>query len=475
MKREVKNEEYFLAQIKNAVKSNLRDRQFNVKNLINRKVAFKNIEFQFTKSVSIVEDGIELSFNNCSFSGGRIDITLNKFQDNYSNFEFENCEVFDDFFIKDSKINNLAITNTDFESSKFQISSNSIYFLSIVGNPEKNNKIKSLILNENKIIDSLDVRLNSFSQILLLSDNEISDLQINANDIEKIDITSNINDKRFLFWKNTLKNFSIIRDSSFGVIEAKENNFGIETLFSDNEFLEKSYFTGLKSPKSTLKFENCNFYKNTYYDNSTVLSLEFKSVLFHGITSFQNLTCNHLLKFDTSHFEKVAFFEKSKIGSINSIDINTIRTIKSQLLRTENKYEYLKFNSLEQRKHLQILGWSDSDLYILLFNKWSNDFGRNWFKGVKFTLKISIFFFIVLIIVNSFITSNYPLNFNINNSFADISTVLSEYLSFTFSFGFGNNELQGNGYLYLIFIIGKIFIGYGIYQTISAFRKYGRM
>lgn len=472
MKREIKNEEYFLKQIKKAI-----DSPPTIRGKSTSFATFNNVEFHIKTPISIIEKGIDIYFKNCSISGARIDITLEAAQlsGKLSNIGIENCKILNDFFIKDSNIDYLSIKNTDFESSQFHISSNEIHYLSILGTPENKNHIKSLILNHNKKIDFLDVRLNNFSQIFLLANNNITKVQINANEIEKLDIASNLNNKRFEFWKNTLKKFSIIRDSSFGLIQANENNFGIETLFSDNEFLEKSTFSGLKSPKTTLKFENCNFYKSTYFDNSTVLSLEFKSVIFQGITSFQNLTCNHLLNFDTTHFEKIGFFEKSKIGSLNSIDINTIRTIKSQLLKSESKFDYAKFNALEQRKHFQNLSWKDPDFYILLLNKWSNDFGRDWFMGVKFTFRISVFYFALLLLVNSFINSNYPLSFNLNSSFAGISTIISEYLKFTFSLGFGNNELQSNGYLYLIFILAKVFIGFGIYQTISAFRKYGKM
>ena len=39
----------------------------------------------------------------------------------------------------------------------------------------------------------------------------------------------------------------------------------------------------------------------------------------------------------------------------------------------------------------------------------------------------------------------------------------------------GLDELSSTSWLEIIpFLLGKIFIGYGIYQTISAFRKYGQ-
>ena len=55
---------------------------------------------------------------------------------------------------------------------------------------------------------------------------------------------------------------------------------------------------------------------------------------------------------------------------------------------------------------------------------------------------------------------------------AKFEQILSEFLKFIFSFGFTSPGFQSNGFLFLIFIIEKIFIGFGIYQTIAAFRKF---
>lgn len=295
------------------------------------------------------------------------------------------------------------------------------------------------------------------------------------NKIGRLEITNSNFIGGFDFWRSTLGDFSIIKNSSLGEIKASQSDFGIETEFRDVDFLERVDFTELKSKKTTLQFKNCTFQKSTYFDNSTVLKLGFTSVAFQGITSFQQLDCLHLIKFTNSYFEKIGYFQGVKIGDENSLDSTTIQIIKGQLLKSESKIDYLKYNALEQKKHFKKLTINDPDFYTLLLNSKSNDFGRNWFKGLKFTFQISFFFFLIMIMVNSFIASNYPLIFDLNNPFASTSTILLEYLKFTFSLGLESKEFQSNGYLYLIFIIAKIFIGYGIYQTITAFRKYGKM
>ncbi|WP_184158550.1 hypothetical protein [Flavobacterium nitrogenifigens] len=185
------------------------------------------------------------------------------------------------------------------------------------------------------------------------------------------------------------------------------------------------------------------------------------------------MSCDKI-KLNRTHFDKVAFFNDINIRNPDNCDLKTIRLIKNHLLKVENKIDYLKYNAIEHNNLLRNSKLSVNDRILLNLNKQSNDFGNNWILGIKFTIKIGVQFFLLLLIVNSFVISRYPLYFNFKEEIASYSQILTEFLKFIFSFGFDNKEIQSNGFLYLIFIASKIFIGYGIYQTISAFRKYGK-
>lgn len=161
-----------------------------------------------------------------------------------------------------------------------------------------------------------------------------------------------------------------------------------------------------------------------------------------------------------------------ELNSVKLFDLNTLRTIKAQLLKADNKIDYNRVNAYEQRKYFQELTFKNPDFFILLLNRMSNDFGISWLKGIWFTLKCSFLFFVALLIVNNFVESNYPLSINPTHNWAKFEQILSEFLKFIFSFGFTSPGFQSNGFLFLIFIIAKIFIGFGIYQTIAAFRKF---
>ena len=234
-------------------------------------------------------------------------------------------------------------------------------------------------------------------------------------------------------------------------------------------------FEKIKNLSNTIiKFTTCNFDKNVNFDFSKIDLLDFKETYFKGIVSFQDVVCNNI-SIDKTHFEKVAFFNDFTINNVEKCKLKTIRIIKNQLHKTENKVDFAKYNSIEYNMLLNQENLPLSEKFLLILNKKSNYFNTDWMLGIKFTLKVSLAFFSILLFVNSIIpTSNYPLIINSKSDFADVEITMMYFLKFVFSLGFNDEKIQSNGWLYLIFIISKIFIGFGIYQTIQAFRKSGK-
>ena len=161
-----------------------------------------------------------------------------------------------------------------------------------------------------------------------------------------------------------------------------------------------------------------------------------------------------------------------------------------------------------------------SDKIILIANKISNDFGTNWVKGVLFTICITILtyvtlffsmlgleaFSIILIIYMSIVAFFISIDSIAKKKIFFIGTILSiiVFVFYTYSIGkyfnfrisiknvnnfigdFINihtfiswkdlkiNHKEVTGISLLILFIGRIFIGYGYYQTIQAFRKFGK-
>lgn len=110
---------------------------------------------------------------------------------------------------------------------------------------------------------------------------------------------------------------------------------------------------------------------------------------------------------------------------------------------------------------------------LLWLNTISNKNGLSWWRGFVFTITVAWLFFIVI---------NYFGIVNIRflewgwKGWDSFGEVWKNYLNMFYLTDF-KDKFSGvilNAFGETIFFISKIFIGYGIYQTISAFRKYGK-
>lgn len=119
--------------------------------------------------------------------------------------------------------------------------------------------------------------------------------------------------------------------------------------------------------------------------------------------------------------------------------------------------------------------------YTLLYlNRISNCFGMSWGQGVLFTCVTALLFFILINTLG--ITSlpdktSSPLFVWGWNGWNSFSGVWQNYLRMFYLTKFEdvfNTGIKLNAYGETLFFVSKIFVSYGIYQTISAFRKYGK-
>ncbi len=109
------------------------------------------------------------------------------------------------------------------------------------------------------------------------------------------------------------------------------------------------------------------------------------------------------------------------------------------------------------------------DRFLLWLNKYSNNFGLSWFRGVVFTMTTAMIFYWLI---------NYTgatrQMFIVNWRFDNFGEVWEGYLRILNILSFGNDleNFSLNAWGKTLLLLSRIFIGYGIYQTISAFRKY---
>ena len=135
----------------------------------------------------------------------------------------------------------------------------------------------------------------------------------------------------------------------------------------------------------------------------------------------------------------------------------------------KDKIQALVFKSHELDAYQRTLNWKDnaSDLLMLWLNKLSNNHGLSWVRGVIFTaITCFVFYFIFYLCQNDsfsryFFWENLMKYFWLPNGIGDLISFLKS---------------SPNMFIGIIgvisYLLGKIFIAYGIFQTISAFRKY---
>lgn len=151
----------------------------------------------------------------------------------------------------------------------------------------------------------------------------------------------------------------------------------------------------------------------------------------------------------------------------------SLRIIKNHYEKNGNRVEALKFKSYEMQTYMKELAASKksrcAEKALLYLNFISNNFGLSWTRGVGFTIITAAIFFILYLSVGTLLVQF------VYDPDASGKTALLflKYLNITY-WNVDSFNVNDNAWLYGILFIGRIFIGFGYYQTIQAFRKYGK-
>ena len=253
-----------------------------------------------------------------------------------------------------------------------------------------------------------------------------------------------------------------------------------------NEYLEfyNCLFFG-KAIISKCSFnENVVFTKSTFHSNClfTYSNFEklgiFSRAKFHdkhknptALDLSQAIINGQLIFFDTILGDYKAFkIDSDSISfdkTISEGDVipmqnkrETFRIIKHQLLQQNNVIEAEKYDKLEKQtllyetyKNFKIKNMSN--LFLLLLNKYSNNYKTSWLYALIFTLSVAFI-------------SHSILSISESNDFCDGLKFIKLLNPTDFSF----YSDAHSGKIYTVYFVAKIFIGFGIYQLIQAFRKY---
>lgn len=167
-------------------------------------------------------------------------------------------------------------------------------------------------------------------------------------------------------------------------------------------------------------------------------------------------------------------------------DSQTYVRLKDEALKNNNSIKAMQYREKEMLAYSKELNsqisWNNigkwlTDESILFLNTRSNKNGLSWLRGVFFTIFCAIIFFWIINFLG--IEENQPHFFVLDlktlhfEGFGEIwKKFLNMFYLTDFKDKFYGTELNPLGET--VFFISKIFISYGIYQTIVAFRKFSK-
>nr|WP_321236183.1 hypothetical protein [uncultured Psychroserpens sp.] len=446
------------------------------------------INFENATTVDLFKITLSNRFINCKFIGKRLDflnMSLSADSDPMHYFHFEACEFQNEIYFKECFLRELRFSKISREVNMLHIAPIKLGFLTFECaesiEAEALNNI-NIVIHDCEIEHYLDFLHLKSSGSLFINDCNIKQVKIHDCTFKRIDITHNQFSNEFQFTLNEISD-SFIEQNNFEKSNFSLTDFGFKAKFESNEFKDTALFQKLKNEYRTdLEIKDCNFYKYTDFNNSKLYELRIDKSKFQEFVSFQELELNSIF-LDRTIFEKPAFFDDIEILRFNNCNKRTLRNIKQQLLRSDNKIDYDSFRSHELNSYKEELKKKIKlkpnvnkrklrrDLSILRVNTFFSNNGTDWVKALKRTVIVALVFYSVFFILHN---SHRELDlFNISN-YNEYFIGLFRYFLIT---DFHNPLTNKSEYLssvleWIPFILGKILIAIGIYEILVSFRKF---
>ncbi|MEM6721363.1 MAG: hypothetical protein AAF611_18695 [Bacteroidota bacterium] len=299
-------------------------------------------------------------------------------------------------------------------------------------------------------IESLDISNNNFKQLL-----NFDNRTINTENMVMISI-------------NRLNRGSIVLERAYFDLWFSGINFG--DIFIKDSLIWNISLSELNN-KGSISLTNVKKGKFFTIHNSNSGNLHFINT---NINNFEEIIIadSNLDGLDTSIYPtKVLSYSKDERTGFGLSDKSknrqNLKNVYNQLKQITKKKQDIhmmfKYRSLEY-KNLLLGKKINFDTILLSLNWLSNNNGKSWFRGILFTLVMAFLF--------------YWLYISSVGQTLEHNLWWKEYILFISSFPSLNLEkyetFNSEWYASLIIWLGRIFISYGIYQTVAAFRKYGK-
>lgn len=452
---------------------------FENKDFPSQSIIFKNITFNCSKLIfeNITNEDLQVHFYDCIFN---------------CKLEFDTCS-FEDLTFISCYINcsTLVILNANINYLSFKENTEDIR------NVKRNNiKNGTIEINGGKI-NSIDIENINFEKgkLSIINFDSIENCSIIRSTLNHI-VISHCNFKsHFEYFGNKTSSrldSAFFNHCTFNQSSFFKTKFNSDTHFADCKFLNITKFESTGDEIITvLRFDDCEFLKQVSFNKSKIHKILFNNLKFYDIISLQE-TYFDIVDIDRTIFEKQAYFDNIQIKQIYNCNTRTIRTIKLQLQKAENKIDYNKFRVYEfnayrndiKKKLKEFEKDKDHlnhrvrepiqlkrDSFVLWISDVVSEYGTDWKRALYFSLKAGLFSFSLF-----YILENLKLNVDLKNwedflygyfRFFLITDFKNEY------YEAGESIMKFNCFLSLFpFILGKIAVAFGIYEMIQSFRKF---
>ena len=228
-------------------------------------------------------------------------------------------------------------------------------------------------------------------------------------------------------------------------------------------------------PEGYLIFRNINI------DANLVGEIDFTGANLLGHVVLKNI---YLQKFSLTNAVIIGDLNTEHLKFKDRSDSQTYVRLKNEALKNHNSIKAMEYRDKEMisyRKELRAqASWRKPYLtnrILLFFNTLSNKNGLSWSRGIAFTLLVAAVFFWL---INFWGIDNHQSQFFILDgdifNFKRNGEIWKQFLNMFYLTDFKDKfeGIQLNALGETIFLISKIFVSYGIYQTIAAFRKYSK-
>ncbi len=294
--------------------------------------------------------------------------------------------------------------------------------------------------------------------------------------------TLNLNNCKFeknaKFWNSTFNDIDFCNTTFKGLADFWSCTFTKKVILLKTDFLGTTVFSAATF-KEVVLFTYTSITKVIIFRGTTFKNgVDLSQAIISGNISLHDLRIekyNAAVNTKDNTIYEDFITKEGKIPYANKRE--TFRIIKQTYSKNGNEIDSLEFRKREQYtffietlhnlKKGNKIGISLQNILILTFNFISNFFGVSWFVGLLFISFFGGFFFLKSITQ----IPGYEFTMNYSEWQWDNFKYFFEFLNPTHKVEYIQKENLNNSF-YGYDFGGRIFVGYGIYQFIQAFRKY---